>query len=517
MALLSLTVAGGFLLGLSRCGLKKNPPLPAINTIAPTHGPSTGSTLVTISGSNIFSGATVSIGGDACTVQKIYPPNVLTCTTVPHPPGTTDVAVTNAGGSPGVLPQAFNYLITSWSFTVGNAGNGLNKISTLNAATPVLAEFNGKLYATWSESNGSVTQIRVAVYNADDNAPAWTFVDGGGTNGINHAATNAALQPTLAVASSQLYASWIELNGANHVVRVAVYNGKDSAPAWTFVDGASGINKVATADTAVPQLQEFNGKLYATWTETDITTPAAANVIRVAVYTPPSTWTFVDGNSASAGLNRVATTTASRSWLQVSNAQLYAAWVEGATTGEIRVAAYNGKDTAAAWTFVDGNALVNGINHNPALSAGYVSLAALGNKLYAVWLETNGTVNQIRAAVYNGNNTWSFVDGNGLNGLNHDPTKAAIYPRAAVLGSTLYVAWLEATGTVNNVRVSAYNGVDALPVWIAADGGGASGINRNPALDAQFPFLTPYNGNLYTTWSENNGSAIAQIWVAVGL
>ncbi|MBM4317044.1 MAG: hypothetical protein FJ116_06145, partial [Deltaproteobacteria bacterium] len=54
---------------------------------------------------------------------------------------------------------------------------------------------------------------------------------------MNKNTSNAAQQPQLTVSNSRLYLSWIETSGAKFQIRVALYNGNDSAPSWLFVDG----------------------------------------------------------------------------------------------------------------------------------------------------------------------------------------------------------------------------------------------------------------------------------------
>ena len=117
----------------------------------------------------------------------------------------------------------------SWMFVDGNGTNGINKDPAKNAYSPQLTVLGSKLYAIWDEGS-TATQIRVAVYNGNDAAPSWNFVDGNGTNGINKDATKSAFSPQLTVLGSKLYAAWVEHNGTSYQIRVAVYNGIDTAP-----------------------------------------------------------------------------------------------------------------------------------------------------------------------------------------------------------------------------------------------------------------------------------------------
>ncbi|GIT79810.1 hypothetical protein LLS1_14790 [Leifsonia sp. LS1] len=80
---------------------------PAIGTIAPDHGPETGGTAVTITGSG-FTGATgVTFDGTAGTAFTVVDANTITVTTPAHAPGPVDVVVTGGGGDS--APGAFTF------------------------------------------------------------------------------------------------------------------------------------------------------------------------------------------------------------------------------------------------------------------------------------------------------------------------------------------------------------------------------------------------------------------------
>ena len=285
---------------------------------------------------------------------------------------------------------------------------------------------------------------------------SWAYVDSTTVNGINKNPNYPGATPQLTVLGSRLYAAWVEHNGTTYQIRVAVYGGNDASPSWTFVDGngTNGINKNPANSAYAPQLTAFNSKLYATWYE----------------------------------------------------------------SSQIRVAVYNGNDGSPSWAFVDGNG-TNGINKNAAESALAPQLTTFNSKLYATWYEYNGSaVSQARIAVYDGNDgspSWAFVDGNGANGLNKNPSYQGASPQLTVLGSRLYATWYEQNGTASQIRVAVYGGNDASPSWAFVDGNGTNGINKNASQTAHAPQMTAFNSKLYATWAEYNGTAF-QIRVAVG-
>ncbi len=80
----------------------------SVQVIAPTSGPASGGTGVTISGGVFLAGASVGIGGTSASGVSVPAANRVTASTPPLLPGTlNDVAVVNAGGSGGILPGAY--------------------------------------------------------------------------------------------------------------------------------------------------------------------------------------------------------------------------------------------------------------------------------------------------------------------------------------------------------------------------------------------------------------------------
>jgi hypothetical protein len=409
-------------------------------------------------------------------------------------------------------------VVTSWTFMDGNGVNGINKLSAENASAPQYAISQKKLYATWQESNAAgETQIRVAVYNGMDLAPAWAFVDGNGANGINKDPLRNATIPQLTVYNKKLYAAWREASAAGNQIRVAVYNGLDTAPIWTFVDGngVNGINKNVNENASQPQFVVLKKKLYLAWREEN----AGVEQIRVAVYSGNDllpNWTFVDGNGVN-GINKDAARNAFDPQLIVVKNRIYAIWAETSTADQIRVAYYNGDDLLPVWTFVDGNG-VNGINKDTSLNAEAPQLTLLRGKLYATWIEENGTRDQVRVAMFNGDvlaPTWTFVDGNGVNGINRDTARDAARPQLTLHGNMLYATWDENNGTATQIRMAVFNGLPLTPMWTLVDGNGVNGINKDAARNARSSQFVSFHKKLFAIWREDNGTA-NQIRISVG-
>lgn len=82
---------------------------PSISSVAPSSGPTSGGTAVTISGSGFQSGATVRFGEIAATGVNTISSSTITATTPPHAQGTVGVTVTNPDSSSATLENAFTF------------------------------------------------------------------------------------------------------------------------------------------------------------------------------------------------------------------------------------------------------------------------------------------------------------------------------------------------------------------------------------------------------------------------
>ncbi len=208
---------------------------------------------------------------------------------------------------------------------------------------------------------------------------------------------------------------------------------------------------------------------------------------------------FVDGG-LSTGLNYSTIQIAKQPTLAEYNGELYIAWVESnGSVDQIRVAKWNGSNGR---TMVDGNA-TDGLNYLPSGLAQDPQLFVFGGSLFAAWAERNGSVvEQIRLKEYNGT-SWSWADGAGPDGLNYNVGMPATNPKMAEDFGSLLMTWVESNGTQPNVRVKKWSN----STWGSIDGAMTDGLNNNPAAWAKSPEVFVLNGQVYVTWSENGGAA----------
>ncbi len=162
----------------------------------------------------------------------------------------------------------------SVSWLAIDSGVGMNRVTARHARYPRLAIFSNKIYATWVEeaSLAGAQQVRIARFDgANCSSSVWVFVDGNvAATGINKDTTRSAQYPMLSVLSTFLYATWAESNGSATNIRVKQLS-NEGAGTWTFVDGdgASGINKNTSRTANNPFLLSHSSKFYNAWQETN--------------------------------------------------------------------------------------------------------------------------------------------------------------------------------------------------------------------------------------------------------
>ena len=125
-------------------------PAPAVSSVNPSTGPTTGGTITTIKGSDFQSGATVAFGGVPATSVTFNSSTQLTATSPKGNAGTVDVVVTNPDAQTGTLPNAFTY---SDPASGGSSGGGLSGSPGATATQYIL---------TYTASTNKVCTIEVS-------------------------------------------------------------------------------------------------------------------------------------------------------------------------------------------------------------------------------------------------------------------------------------------------------------------------------------------------------------------
>jgi hypothetical protein len=83
---------------------------PTVSSVSGTSGTAAGGTSITITGTNFLTGATVTVGGAACTSVTRVSSTSITCTTPAGSAGAQDVVVTNTDTQSATLSGSFTYI-----------------------------------------------------------------------------------------------------------------------------------------------------------------------------------------------------------------------------------------------------------------------------------------------------------------------------------------------------------------------------------------------------------------------
>ena len=377
----------------------------------------------------------------------------------------------------------------------------------------------------------------------------WNLVDGGNSlDGINYNNFKNADNVTLYSFQSKLYAGWTESSSYGSVTQVRVKRFDISSSVWETAD-YNGIPMEGSRDSVDLNLLGNGNDFYGVWVEKNYASPFMPS-IRVAKFDNQTlTWVkYISYSAISDNLSKSPD-------LGSLGSNIYAIWSEyNGSKQQIRVKKFNGNNS---WS-VD-KASLNNSQSQDALNP---TMEEFNNKLYAVWQESNGTVDQIRVASTDGTNwgsstginlssskdgknpnlitfdsklfaawtennasghsqirvksssdgsTWTSVDGNDANkGINKDYRNNASHPKLVVANSNLYAVWLEENGSTQ-VRVAQF---DNSSSWTFKDGDGFDGLNVNTARVTGKASAAEYNNQLYVAWSETNDNNTTQIRVA---
>lgn len=109
------TDAGGFTYTVSN---------PTITDVAPDSGSTYGGTAITITGTDFYAGATVTVGGAACTSVVVVSATSITCTTPAGAAGAANVVVTNTDSQAVTATGGFTYVTSAPSITTVSPASG---------------------------------------------------------------------------------------------------------------------------------------------------------------------------------------------------------------------------------------------------------------------------------------------------------------------------------------------------------------------------------------------------------
>lgn len=184
---------------------------PIVTGVSPTSGDASGGTLITVTGQNLASALSVSVGGSACTPISNNTANSLQCITPAHAPGVVDVSVTTgAGTSLNTVDDNFTYTggasISSISPTFGpTAGATLVTVSGTNLSgatavtiggapcTPIVNNLGSSLQcSTTANVAGTYTVTVVTPQGTPSLTSSYTYTNGPTVTGTSPSTCNTA-------------------------------------------------------------------------------------------------------------------------------------------------------------------------------------------------------------------------------------------------------------------------------------------------------------------------------------
>jgi hypothetical protein len=140
-------------------------PAPSVTSLSVVKGPTTGGTMVTLTGTNFVQGATVTFGGKAATAVTVSADGLtITATTPPSAgmPGDVDVVVNNNNGTPSAtLIKGFRYFLGTTSFMAPGANPTVMGLGNLGPRSLSTLDLTGQGSASLVTANGNGNNISV--------------------------------------------------------------------------------------------------------------------------------------------------------------------------------------------------------------------------------------------------------------------------------------------------------------------------------------------------------------------
>ena len=159
---------------------------PTVSSVSGTSGTSAGGTAITITGTNFLSGATVTVGGAACTSVTVVSATSITCTTPAGSAGAQDVVVTNTDTQSATLSGGFTYIAppsataTPAVATASDSGSS-NSDGVTSDNTPTISvgsATNGNTVTVTATKAGSANVTCTFTATAQSSCDLGTLADG---------------------------------------------------------------------------------------------------------------------------------------------------------------------------------------------------------------------------------------------------------------------------------------------------------------------------------------------------
>ena len=236
---------------------------PTVSSVSGTSGTSAGGTAITITGTNFLSGATVTVGGAACTSVTVVSATSITCTTPAGSAGAQDVVVTNTDTQSATLSGGFTYIAppsataTPAVATASDSGSS-NSDGVTSDNTPTISvgsATNGNTVTVTATKAGSANVTCTFTATAQSSCDLGTLADGTWSvtstqtnSGVTSAASSAM---SMTIDTARPTVSSFSSTKADGTYGIGTTINITATMSETVADGASITVTLDTGDTVV--------------------------------------------------------------------------------------------------------------------------------------------------------------------------------------------------------------------------------------------------------------------------
>jgi hypothetical protein len=221
---------------------------PTLSNVSPSSGDTAGGTVVTITGSNFASGATVSFGGSPASGVSFVSSTQLMATTPPHAAGSVNVAVTNPDGASAMLPGGFTFGTSSLTISSvspnsgGTAGGTVVTITGSNFASGATVSFGGSPASGVSFVNATQLKATTPAHAAGSVNVAVTNPDGASAmlpGGFTFGTVSLNVSSVSPISGPAAGGTTVTISGANFQAGVSVTFGGLAATSVTLSNSSA--------------------------------------------------------------------------------------------------------------------------------------------------------------------------------------------------------------------------------------------------------------------------------------
>ncbi len=449
--------------GTLTTGFTYNSTAPTVDRVEPSSGPTSGGTVITLTGINYAPGATVSVGGTAATAVSVVNSTTITATTPAHAAGAVNVTVTNPNGQSGTIAAGFIYVgpaptISTVTPAAGpSIGGTVLTITGTNFVAGATVTVGGTAATAVSVVNNTTISATAPPHAAGAVSLTVTSPDGQ-TATVATAFTYTVSAPapvinTVTPASGPTSGgSLLTINGANFAAGATVTVGGTPATGITVV------NSTTITATSPPHAA---GAVTVTITNLDFQSVSLANAF---TYVVPTAITF----------RQVASATP-----QSPTATVLVTYPSAQTPGNLNVVAVGQNDTISTVQSVRDSAgntylLAIGPTKGNGLqqSIYYAKNIVGGANTVTVTLNQAAPYVDVRILEYGGVNTLDVVAGASGSGTTSNSGPATTTgPNELIVGANMVSSVSIAAGAGFTLRVKTPNDGDVAEDMVAASAG----------------------------------------------